>query len=179
MKIIVIGDIAAGKTSLIRRHVEGNFTHNYKATVGVDFFCKGEVQFWDIAGQERFGAMTRAFYQGAHAAMVVMDWSAEPSLRNAFRWVKDLRDKLPYPVPMVLVCNKCDLPSIYSLEDIDAQCKPLDMPWFSVSAKTGAGVAEAFCCIVRRGEEAAREGEREVRDGSVILVGEKKQHSCC
>jgi small GTP-binding protein len=64
LKIIVVGDMATGKTAMIRKFVEGNFSDFYKVTIGVDFANKvvqwndnttADVQLWDIAGQERFG----------------------------------------------------------------------------------------------------------------------------
>lgn len=185
MKIIAIGDISAGKTSLLRRHVDGIFTEGYKATVGVDFFVKGDVQFWDIAGQERFGAMTRSFYRGADGAMIVMDWNSDISLRNAIRWLEDLNAKMDgQKIPIILLCNKSDLPSVYSLEDIEAQVKlhsPQMIQWFSVSAKTGNQVSEAFHFLVEYVREGRRKEEEEEEVGVVDLSAgqESKRGSCC
>ena len=77
MKVIVVGDGRIGKTNLITRFAAKKFTTEYKKTLGVDFlqatsFIKGhgeEVQFyiWDTAGQEEYDALTRKYYDGAHA----------------------------------------------------------------------------------------------------------------
>lgn len=67
-KILVIGDLGTGKTSFIKRYVHKFFSNSYRATIGVDFALKVipwdestivRLQLWDIAGQERFGNMTR------------------------------------------------------------------------------------------------------------------------
>lgn len=67
-KILVIGELGSGKTSFIKRYVHQFFSEHYRATIGVDFALKViqwenditiRLQLWDIAGQERFGNMTR------------------------------------------------------------------------------------------------------------------------
>lgn len=59
-KVLVIGDLGVGKTSLIRRYVHQTYSTNYRATIGVDFALKVlnwdsetvRLQLWDIAGEE-------------------------------------------------------------------------------------------------------------------------------
>jgi hypothetical protein len=67
-QVIVVGDLGVGKTSFIMRYVHGFFDREYKTTIGVDFAHKliqvsddkvVRLQLWDIAGQERYGNMTR------------------------------------------------------------------------------------------------------------------------
>eukprot|EP00461_Guttulinopsis_vulgaris_P001893 UN01894 len=67
MKIICLGNVATGKTCIVRRYVTNEFSHQYRTTIGVDFVLKEidingtpiKVQFWDLAGQERFSGLTR------------------------------------------------------------------------------------------------------------------------
>lgn len=77
---------ACGKTSIINRYVNDVFAENYKSTVGADFSRKIiqwddhtaiRLQLWDIAGQDRFAAVTRAFYRNAVGAVVVCDVTSE------------------------------------------------------------------------------------------------------
>ena len=83
-KVIVVGEVATGKSALIRRYVHNFFgkISNYRATLGVDFQLKIlrfnddldiRLQLWDVAGQERFSSMTRAYYKGAVGAVIVFD----------------------------------------------------------------------------------------------------------
>lgn len=68
-KILVIGDLGVGKTSIIKRYVHHNFSPNYRATIGVDFALKVlnwdqetvRLQLWDIAGTH-----SPAFTHGSH-----------------------------------------------------------------------------------------------------------------
>lgn len=61
-KLLVIGDLGVGKTSIIKRYVHQNFSPHYRATIGVDFALKVlswdaetvvRLQLWDIAGEYR------------------------------------------------------------------------------------------------------------------------------
>lgn len=119
-KIVVVGDIGTGKTSLIKRLVHDVFSPNYKATIGVDFRIykcdAGHLQLWDIAGQERFGNMTRTYYREARAAVVTYDVNRIGTLDGATKWIQDLKEKLDEGfgtarsrIPLLIVATKSDL----------------------------------------------------------------------
>ena len=73
INIIVLGDGAVGKTSLLKMYAEGKFTESHMATLGLDYVSKAytppnsatelAVKIWDTAGQERFRTLTHAFYK--------------------------------------------------------------------------------------------------------------------
>ncbi|XP_058489161.1 ras-related protein Rab-38 isoform X1 [Solea solea] len=119
-KILVIGDLGVGKTSIIKRYVHHNFSPNYRATIGVDFALKVlnwdqetvRLQLWDIAGQERFGNMTRVYYREAMGAFIVFDATRPASFEAVAKWKEDLDSKLTLAngknVATVLLANKCD-----------------------------------------------------------------------
>ena len=81
VKVIVVGNGQVGKTSMINRFARGDFTNDYKKTIGTDFFQKrvtdprtGQeviLNLWDTAGQEEFAKLTRNYYSKAGAALVV------------------------------------------------------------------------------------------------------------
>ena len=142
-KIIVVGDVGVGKTSLIHRYTADLFDPNYKATVifdsvlfnsqiGVDFCLKElvdhsintliSVQMWDIAGQERFTHLTRMYYREAKGAFVIFDLSRPKTLQGALKWKEDIESKVRLPngevIPIVLLANKVHIYAVlaYSAE---------------------------------------------------------------
>uniref|UniRef100_A0A2K6FV89 Ras-related protein Rab n=1 Tax=Propithecus coquereli TaxID=379532 RepID=A0A2K6FV89_PROCO len=105
-KLLVIGDLGVGKTSIIKRYVHQNFSSHYRATIGVDFALKVlhwdpetvvRLQLWDIAGQERFGNMTRVYYREAMGAFIVFDVTRPATFEAVAKWKNDLDSKLTLP----------------------------------------------------------------------------------
>ncbi|MEE6475053.1 hypothetical protein FKM82_010599 [Ascaphus truei] len=151
-KVLVIGELGVGKTSIIKRYVHQLFSQHYRATIGVDFALKVinwdnktlvRLQLWDIAGQERFGNMTRVYYKEAVAAFVVFDVTRGSTFEAIAKWKTDLDSKvfLPNggPIPAVLLANKCDQKkenNIQSPSHMDHFCKENGFAgWFETSAK--------------------------------------------
>ena len=163
-KTLVVGDYAVGKTSLIRRYTTGEFSGHYRITIGVDFCtkqveCDGRgvtLQLWDIAGHERFGAMTRVYYKFATAAVVVFDLTRPSTLESAKKWRADINAKvlLPndQPIPMLLVANKCDVKTA----ETEALKAKLDdfveqngfFGWMETSAADNINVEPCFKALV-------------------------------
>ena len=118
-KVLVVGELGTGKTSIIKRYVHQFFSQHYRATIGVDFALKVlrwdpetvvRLQLWDIAGQERFGSMTRVYYKEAVGAFVVFDVTRGATLEAVPKWKADLDSKVVLPdgrpIPTVLLANK-------------------------------------------------------------------------
>ncbi|XP_028323068.1 ras-related protein Rab-32-like [Gouania willdenowi] len=102
-KVLLIGELGVGKTSIIKRYVHHIFSQHYRATIGVDFALKVlqwdhdtviRLQLWDIAGQERYGNMTRVYYREAVGAMVVFDVTRASTFDAVLKWKNDLDSKV-------------------------------------------------------------------------------------
>ena len=114
--MLIVGNGAVGKSSMIQRYSRGTFTKSYKKTIGVDFLEKqlrvhGEdvrLMLWDTAGQEEFDAITKAYYRGAQACVVAFSTTDRASFDAVKKWKKKVEDECGH-VPMVLVQNKIDL----------------------------------------------------------------------
>ncbi|XP_075054012.1 ras-related protein Rab-38 [Mixophyes fleayi] len=165
-KILVIGDLGVGKTSIIKRYVHQNFSPHYRATIGVDFALKVlswdsdtvvRLQLWDIAGQERFGNMTRVYYREAVGAFIVFDVTRPATFEAVTKWKEDLDSKLTLssglPVAAVLLANKCDQGKdgfVNNCTKMDQFCKEHGfVGWFETSAKENINIDEASRCLVK------------------------------
>jgi small GTP-binding protein len=81
IKIILIGHVGTGKTSLMNKWIKNDFTESYRATISTEFAIRifhynkisYKVQLWDIGGQDRGANFTKLFCKGSHGALVISD----------------------------------------------------------------------------------------------------------
>ncbi|OHT09048.1 Ras family protein [Tritrichomonas foetus] len=167
LKVLVVGEMGTGKTSLIRQYVQGFFSDFYKTTIGVDFANKDIVwddhttislQLWDIAGQERYGNMTHVYYQEACAAFVVFDVTRVSSLEMVKEWKKDIDEKVltseKQPIPCLLLGNKIDLCQegvwAKSKEEMDQfVAENRFIGFVETSARNGTNIDEAARTLIK------------------------------
>ncbi|XP_012533863.1 ras and EF-hand domain-containing protein homolog isoform X2 [Monomorium pharaonis] len=179
-KILVIGELGTGKTSIIKRYVHQFFSQHYRATIGVDFALKVlnwdphtiiRLQLWDIAGQERFGNMTRVYYKEAVGAFIVFDVTRSATLDAVVKWKQDLDSKVQLPdgspIPCVLLANKCDQQKeglVNSPGKMDEYCKEKNFAgWFETSAKENINIEEAARFLVSK----ILQNDQVIRDNGV------------
>jgi len=129
-KVVVTGDSGVGKTNIITRFTTNEFHMENKATIGVEFGhaevvltdnTKIKVQIWDTAGQERFRAITRGYYRGAVAALVVYDITKAATFRNVEKWLQELQTHADPDIVIMLVGNKSDLKAQREVATDDAK----------------------------------------------------------
>ena len=118
-KVVIVGNSAVGKTNILRRYIDGPvYSADSAPTVGVELASKvvigpngerSKMQIFDTAGQERFMAMTKTYYRGAHGALLVYDSTREETLHRCTRWLAELRQHADPNIAVVLVANKIDL----------------------------------------------------------------------
>ncbi|MHA1402905.1 MAG: Rab family GTPase [Candidatus Helarchaeota archaeon] len=163
-KIIVVGDPAVGKTSLIRQYADKKFADEYISTIGFEISKVIHVDprdnetysllIWDLAGQPQFGQIRPRFYQGASAVIFMFDLTSQPSLYNIKDWYQEMASNIDGPTPAcILVGNKLDLPRKIINPICRNKARELKMDYLEVSAKTGYNVRKVFDILMQRIKE--------------------------
>uniref|UniRef100_A0A8D0LA90 Ras-related protein Rab-36 n=1 Tax=Sphenodon punctatus TaxID=8508 RepID=A0A8D0LA90_SPHPU len=183
-KVVVVGDLYVGKTSLINRFCKDIFDRDYKATIGVDFEIERfeiagvpyNLQIWDTAGQEKFKCIASAYYRGAEVIITVFDLADIQTLDHTKQWLEDaLRENEPGSTFVFLVGTKKDLVSDAACERIELDAvrlaNEMQAEYWSVSAKTGENVKEFFSRVAALAFEQSMLKELEKNIGHVTQIG--------
>ena len=162
-KVIIIGPGAVGKTSLLNRFVNNEFTLKYKLTIGVDFLAKTleyepakfvKLHIWDIGGQEKYKFLHRNFYEGSFGALIVFDLSRHQTFSSMKEWLSEMRSIVINDIPSVIIGNKTDLISeigqIIDRTEVEEYAKKEGCFYVETSAKTGDNVEKAFLELTHR-----------------------------
>ena len=153
-KLVFLGDIYVGKTSIINRFMYESFDTNYQATIGIDFLSKTlylddrtvRLQLWDTAGQERFRSLIPNYIRDSSVAIIVFDITNKQTFINCDKWVEDVRNERGNEAVIVLVGNKIDKAEerAVTFEEAEAKAKNFEATYIESSAKTGDNVKQLF-----------------------------------
>ena len=153
LKLVLIGDSGVGKTNILSRYNNNEFSLATQPTVGVEFgnkIIKKEnksikLQLWDTAGQERYKAITNAFYKGSKGAFVVYDITRKSSFLNIDKWIGELKTNGSEDILIILVGNKSDLEDKreVSIEDGEKKAKQYGIAFCETSALQGKNIEYA------------------------------------
>lgn len=154
VKILLIGDMGVGKSSLARQFAEEEPREGLAATIGVDFKVRyvkfGEkrklkVAVWDTAGAERFRTLTANYYRGVHAYIMVYDVTDRKSFRNLEYWIDEVnRNSTIKDAVKLIIANKIDqLSDVETAEGREFAADHVSL-FLETSARTGEGVKLAF-----------------------------------
>ena len=159
LKIIVAGNAGVGKTTLLKRYLEGKFIQMSKMTVGVDHFFKEanyfntlcKMQLWDLGGQDRFRYIVDIALRGTQAALLLFDITNYGSFVSLDKWVKLLRSQNK-KLPIFLVATKCDLQECSVVKNVlipkivkrNKMCN-----YIETSSKTGQNIERVFESLIK------------------------------
>jgi small GTP-binding protein len=152
LKLVLVGDEAVGKTSLLTKWTHSTFDPNTAPTIGGAAQnrrdqIEGETfafQIWDTAGAEKFRALTPLYARDSKGAALVFDMTRKSSFENLAHWVSFLHQQ--GDVPFVVLGNKEDLAESLEVTPDEALNYALSVggQYFTTSAMTGSGVDLAF-----------------------------------
>ncbi|KAI5610585.1 ras-related protein Rab-5C [Silurus asotus] len=156
-KLVLLGESAVGKSSLVLRFVKGQFHEYQESTIGAAFLTQTvclddttvKFEIWDTAGQERYHSLAPMYYRGAQAAIVVYDITNTDTFTRAKNWVKELQRQASPNIVIALAGNKADLANKRAVDFQEAQAYADDnsLLFMETSAKTAMNVNEIFMAI--------------------------------
>ena len=160
-KILFLGSIGVGKTSIINRYIKDIFINEQKSTIGIDYKTKTviynskkiKLKIFDTSGQERFRTLTKNYYQNAHGIILVFDLKRVETFDELTYWMDEInkncdKDK----IGMILIGNKKDgdLNEIkIKNEQINQIAKLYNFSYIETSAVTNQNIKECFDLMVK------------------------------
>ncbi|OBA23016.1 hypothetical protein METBIDRAFT_9342 [Metschnikowia bicuspidata var. bicuspidata NRRL YB-4993] len=192
LKLVLLGDLSVGKSSLVNRFAVDSFDPHLPNTIGAAFISKEHVskdrsvkfEVWDTAGQERYKSLTPMYYRNAKVALVCFDLSnTDLSFHRARYWCDQLAVLGPPDIDIVIVGTKLDLAETAVDVLVPEFCSDRGLRYVATSAKLGQGVLELFDSIVDGlDEEMFRQLELEPTEPeqeNVLLFARARNSGCC
>jgi Ras-related protein Rab-5C len=188
-KLVLLGDSAVGKSSLVLRFVKKQFFEYQESTIGAAFLtqavqlpdCVIKFEIWDTAGQERYHSLAPMYYRGAKAAIVVYDITNRQSFVRAKSWVRELQRQGDPNLIIALTGNKLDLASErqVDLEEAKAFADDNNCLLIETSAKSNQNVSEVFKAIAQKLPKDVAPSRPTGVPLDPDIVGENKQSGGC
>jgi small GTP-binding protein len=154
----MLGSFSVGKTSLVRRYVEGVFSDKYLTTIGVKVDKKlvrakdtdVTLMLWDLAGEDDFYHLRSSYLRGSSAYLLVADGTRRNTLDKAIE-LKNRADAVLGKVPFCLALNKADIKDEWEL-DVEVLDRLVEAGWpvLETSAKWGTNVNDMFLFLTEK-----------------------------
>ena len=191
-KLVFLGDIYVGKTSIINQFMYETFDNNYQATIGIDFLSKTihigdapmRLQLWDTAGQERFRSLIPNYIRDSSAAIIVFDLTNSSSFTSLDKWIEDVRNERGTDVVIANKADKTDERTV-TKENFEAKANQFSAIYAETSAKTGMNIKELFADIAKALGNENTPVTEEKRGIGLMLPGvavqnkDKQVKKCC
>mmetsp|Transcript_18175 Transcript_18175/g.46160 ORF Transcript_18175/g.46160 Transcript_18175/m.46160 type:complete len:209 (-) Transcript_18175:448-1074(-) len=199
-KLILVGDEAVGKSSILLRFTDNTFNDQQPSTIGVDFKVKMvtvqntniKLTLWDTAGQERFRTLTSSYYRGAQGIVLTYDVTRRETFEHVAQWLDEVEQNTPggrKDVVLVLCGNKIDLEGErkVSKREGEAWARERGMLFIETSAKTKLGIQQVFNEMILKildspallGNTISPAGRRDGGVAELTQEGESDEGGCC
>ena len=190
LKILLLGDMTVGKTTLLLKYVDNFLPDTYISTMGVDYKMKKieyknievTLQIWDTAGQERYRALTKSYLKGSDGILFLYDITKKESFDSIKNWIECTAEHSN--VTKITVGNKIDMEEKREVTEEMKQNfhKDYDFEDIEISAKKGINVEKVFELLVEKilgdmnRDQIVKKYGRRYSDGSSIVS--HFDHSC-
>ena len=194
IKIIIIGSVNVGKTSLLMRYATGMFQNKLKSTSNASFITKEkeinnkkyELKIWDTAGQEKYLSLTKIFVKEAKIALLVYAIDDKKSFNDLNLWLNIVKEINSDHVVLGIAANKADLykKAEVTNEEGKKYAKEIGAEWRSTSSLLDDyGIDELVDVLFNKYIELKilkKKGSFSVQD-SILLDNNKNERSsgCC
>jgi len=158
LRIILIGDSGVGKSNIVMRYTKNQFNAELTTTTGVENQTKTvtignqkiRVQLWDLAGQERYRSMAKAYYRGTHGVLLVLDVTKKSSFDNLIFWLNEVTEYSNTDMTIMLLANKTDISNEQAVPSNELRefAKKNNLFYEEVSAKDGTNIEKAFTILI-------------------------------
>ncbi|XP_029105601.1 ras-related protein Rab-7b-like isoform X2 [Scleropages formosus] len=192
LKIVILGALGVGKTSLLHRYIHDVFYEDYRCTLGASVQHKSvnveghtaRLQLWDTGAQERFRSMVSVFYKGLDSCILTFDLTDRDTFVELESWRQSVLDQSRTSdagLPFIVLGNKTDVKDRQvSREEARAWCEDRNMVYLEVSAKDGVGVQQAFATAAGQALGWHREKLLSCMTDSVKLEADGgRKKGCC
>ncbi len=152
IKVILLGEIGSGKTSLINKFVNNKFSESEKKSgpveqkkiINLDDNLVVELTINDTTEEEKLGKFTKNYYKDAHGALLVFDLTNQQSFEKLKFWMEEINAYAPRDIVLCIVGNKSDLRADGKVKYEDAKDFAKDNLYYEVSCKSGHNISLAF-----------------------------------
>ena len=186
-KVLLLGDSTVGKTCFLMRYTDNTFQEIHMSTIGLDYRLKSmtlksgknvKVQIWDTAGQDRFRAITKNYFKGAHGIILIYDVTNQLSFDNVSNWINQIKEEASDKVTIFLVGNKIDDVENRKIQTESGKnlAENFQLQFYETSAKTGENVEKTFQALVEKIDEISLIN---IKKGGKLTPGNGKKKGCC
>lgn len=195
--VILVGESGVGKTNLLSRFAFDEFNIESRATIGVEFSTRNitvegtviKAQVWDTAGQEKFRAVTNAYYHGSVGAMIVYAVNNRNSFEKIEKWLEEVKKHADPNAIVMVIGNKSDLDDARVVASTEGEtlAEKHGFLFMETSAKNSLNVDRAFTELIKKIYESKKSvpGEKQssnitLQKGQTVAINTKEaKGGCC
>lgn len=188
-KFIVIGSSGVGKTSILKRLIDDQFSPDNVSTIGVEYMSTVveidgqavKLQIWDTAGQEKFRSIAKSYFRHAVGVVLVYDITDRKSFDDLSLWLNDVHSLCDPNASIIMIGNKLDMSSQRAVSTSEAQSFATNhqLSYIETSARGGDNVVEAFNRAAKMVYDRAEAGLLSSKTTPSTTITENNSSSGC